>query len=171
MLRSRPIRIAVNLCLTGALLFSNGGFSPAIASVCETTASSSAHCSGCGHCLVEHPGAPCGCCSRQQHQLAAKQKVARPKSCCHPSPAAAQTGSPSNVAKVNACHCGHGPQPAAPTSQDRVEVEQILKLAPQPICSPLSGADQTALAAVLRQSHTQFRLPHASQQLLCIWRI
>jgi hypothetical protein len=168
---SLPIRLAVNLCLIGALLLAQGGFDTAISLACQSAASSSANCSCCGCCALKHDGSRCDCCSKQQVKPAASQRVAQPKSCCQSSPTAVEAGCESDLPEINVCLCGHRSRPTAPASQYRIDVEQLLKLTPKPITSLLSLADGAATRAGVSRSQPLFLVPHAAQRLLCTWQI
>lgn len=174
MLKSHSIRLAVNLCLIGAMLLSYGGIAPAIASACQTSASTTAKCAGCGHCDVEHEGGRCGCCSKKNHNPAKEEKKAPQKGCCHNSNATDKESNESEESDsqgVSACLCGQGSQPAVPAPQTRIDLEQVLKLAPKLFSSLLSLDDNKSSRTIVSRSQPLFLLPHASQRLLCIWLI
>jgi len=170
MLKSHPIRLAVNLCLIGALLLSHGGFGPAIASACQASAITSAKCAGCGNCAVESEGARCGCCSKKGNEAPAKQQHAQNHGCCHESPATDESNNDSDSDGVGACLCGQGSQPAVPASQSRVDVEQVVKLATN-LVSTLGSDDYAAARSVVNWSESLILLPRDSQRRLCIWLI
>lgn len=171
MLRSRPIRLAVNLCLIGALLLSHNGFGTAIASTCQTTASTSTKCSGCGHCAVDGEGARCGCRKKQGHTPATEKQHSQHKGCCSKKSVADETNHQSHSSDVGACLCGQGSLPAVPASQSRVDIKQVLKLAPKPRSTSLSLDAYTPSRASAGRSQPLFLMPHASQRLLCSWLI
>lgn len=165
MLKSYPIRFAVNLCLVAALLVSPGSYGSAQAAVCQENASTTAKCAGCGHCSVDNEGSRCGCCCRKNRKDLLEKRPA--KSCCQETP---DSGS-SESSSVGVCLCGTGSQPAVPASQNRLEVEQILKLAPRQLSFTMQSGGDSATRRASILSPPKFLLPHAAQRLLCMWLI
>ena len=165
MWKSYPIRFAVNLCLATALLLSPGTVGPAYASECNKDASNKTLCSGCGKCSVADHGGRCGCCSNKQRQPVVNHEAE--KSCCRK----AAKGEDKESTPVASCLCGKAPQPATPGSQNRVPIEQLVKLSAKGV-APFSRFDEDPafLAGVLLSPHGTIP-PRASQRLLCVWLI
>lgn len=175
--KSRSIRIAVNLCVIGALLMPSGGMQPAKAAKCNATASSEAVCEGCGHCRVSTPGERCGCCATAPPKQALKAGVRTAKGCCHqPTSASMQRQtkhSGNNRTKTSgACLCGSEPQPPAPIPNNRRVDEQLVKLllAAPPLGFAAAACDPSDLT-VEHYSAPPSHRPHDSQRRLCVWRI
>ena len=172
MLKSAPIRLAVNLCLIGALLLSQGGIFTAIASACEVTASGAAKCSGCGHCEVASMGERCGCCSKKRSQPAHEHTKAAKKSCCHSSPATPSANPlPQETEQqgFSACFCGLDSEPAVPASDGRVEIELLIKAAPKRTSLAIPVDLASANRASSRFLEPVPLLPRFSQRQFCIW--
>ncbi len=174
MLKSAPIRLAVNLCLIGALLLSQGGVFTAIASACEVTACGTATCSGCGHCEVESDGERCGCCSKKRQQPAHERTKATKKACCHSSPAVPATSIEQQETEpqgFSACFCGLDSEPAVPASEGRIAIEQVIKAAPKRAAPAVPLDVASANRATSRFLEPVPLLPRFSQRQLCIWII
>lgn len=174
MLKSAPIRFAVNLCLIGALLLSQGGVFTAIASACEVTASGTAKCSGCGHCEVESESERCGCCSKKCQQPAREHTKATKKAYCHSSPATPSANPlPQEPEQqgFSACFCGLDSEPAVPASDGRVEIELLIKAAPKRASLAIPVDLASANRASSRFLEPVPLLPRFSQRQLCIWII
>ena len=179
MLRSRPIRLAVNLCLTGALLLGQALPAQAVRVECQQTASAEHKCSGCGHCKVAEVGDRCGCCcGGHTDQAAARESTPSKHGCCASKKSQAagtdssQSTEPEAPAVASACLCGQAPPPKAPPQESRTGAEQLVKLAAasEP-ASRLYPTEPPKLA--LRSRYTDPPAPphHAVQRLLCIWLI
>ena len=173
MLKSHPIRLAVNLFLIGAISLTHGGIAPAIASACQSSASTTAKCSGCGHCDVGHEGDKCGCCSKTDSKPAQEKKLPKRKGCCSGSSDAAtdEASQESESNDVSACFCSQGSPPAIPASQNRIDIEQVLRLTSEPTSVLNPPDDGKSSLAISSRSQPIFLVPHASQRLLCIWLI
>lgn len=170
---SRSIRLAVNLFLIGAISLTQGGIAPALASACKSSASTTAKCSGCGHCDVEHEGEHCGCCSRKKSKPSQEKKLPKKKGCCSGSSDASEgKANPEPESNdLSACFCGQSSPPAVPASQTRVDVEQVLRLASEPTSILIPCVDSKSALDISSRSQPIFLVPHASQRLLCIWLI
>lgn len=179
MLRSRPIRLAVNLCLTGALLLGQTVPAHAVRAECQQTASAENNCSGCGHCKVTEAGERCGCCCGEHaHQAPAKEPAPPTHSCCGTKQSRADDSSssqpPEAVAPVvaKACLCGQAPPPTAPPQESRTGAEQLVKLATasEP-GSRLCPSEPPQLTSRSRYAAPPSPPRHSVQRLLCIWLI
>lgn len=179
MLQSRPIRLAVSLCLTGALLLGQTVPAHAVRGECNQTESAEHKCSGCGHCKVAEAGDHCGCCcGGHAHQAPARESTPPAHRCCgvkKPQAYQADSGQltePIAPVVARACLCGRTPPPTAPPQESRNGTEQLVKLsaASEPP-SRLHSAEPPQLP--LRSRYAAPPLPphHAVQRLLCIWLI
>ena len=158
MLKSRSIRLAVNLCVIGALLLPGDAFLPvfgqsAIESSCESSASNEPTCEGCGHCQVSKPGDRCGCCAKCHQELDAKDV--------------------DRTAAEGVCLCGSDSLPAVPVTPSRSTSEEVVRLL---VCSSVKGSFEAAgsVSLVFSGGHSPAPLsllPRDSQRRLCVWRI
>lgn len=173
MLKFHSIRLAVNLFLIGAISLTHGGIAPALASACQSSASTTAKCSGCGHCDVEHEGDHCGCCSKTNKKPPQEKELPKRKGCCSGSSDTASDNASQEPESndVSACFCGQGSPPAIPASQNRIDVEQVLRLASEPTSVLIPPDDGKSSQNISSRSQPIFLVQHASQRLLCIWLI
>lgn len=175
MLKSRSVRLAVNLCVIVALLLPSSGGQPASAAECGPTASTEV-CEGCGRCHVSHRGEHCGCCCKR-HSAKSPSKLADKgisdgKSCCHTPdtklPRDKQQAEPSKVL----CLCGGQSTPAVPAQQNRSASERLVKLLSLgPVVSGVPLALDGNSPVLSRPNAPASLSPHEVQQRLCVWRI
>ena len=186
MLKSRSIRVAVNLCVIGVLLMPSGGMTVANAANCDSLASSEATCSGCGHCQVSKPEERCGCCKRE-HQESSQAAIAASTEggCCHsqnPLQKTAAAGvheSPNrDLSKKNSpheyegvCLCASAPQPAVPPSPNRLTNEQLVKLLLLDVMGFAENDSAPPHFSMERFSVAPSFESRDSQRRLCVWRI
>lgn len=165
MIKSRSIRIAVNLCVTVALLLPGSSFGNSLTSPCELNASSEAKCKGCGHCSVSSPGQRCGCCCK-------KKDTSHQESGCQSSSRSLAAKKNNSGSSQGVCLCKADKQPAIPASQCRSLFEQILQLRHFASTS-LSASAADAMHSCTMEGHCvpTSLLPRDSQRLLCVWRI
>lgn len=165
MLKSYPFRLAVNLCLVGALLLSPVGIGSTSAAPCQASASNAAKCTGCGTCSAARDGSCCGCCCKESRTTASKPSPT--KSCCQKNSKTEESQS----AILGVCLCGKSIPPAVPNSQYRIDVEQVLKLA-QALGTTLPTSVEDTLDCLATSWSPPTSLPpRTSQRLLCIWLI
>ena len=164
MVKYRSIRIAVNLCLTGAFLLPGTSFGKSPAPACDSTASKSEKCEGCGQCTVSSSGERCGCCC---------QKPAPPAHHhgWHASHVADHVKQSKAGTSHGVCFCGTDPQPAAPASQSRAFAEQLVKVRLIAFTNHFASATDALFNMCVEQSAPPSLLPRDSQRLLCVWRI
>lgn len=163
------------------------GIPVAGAASCETSASSEATCSGCGHCQVSKPGERCGCCARK-HQKPVQEATTEPKNagCCHRSPINSQKNSAAQVEEspkagspkedlsnesYGVCLCAGPSQPAVPTSSHRLATEQLVKLLLLDVTGFAESDSAPPRLAIGRLSIPPDFEPRDSQRRLCVWRI
>ena len=157
-LQSRSIRLAVNLCVIGALLLPNGGLRAASGSNCHEVASSTACCEGCGHCSVEQLGTRCGCCSTQR------------KGCCHSHGAKDSTDREPRKEDKGICLCNPSPLPTAPAPTSRTSVEQLVHLLTT-TADRFVRTEEASARSTGDPSAPSSLLPLNTQRQLCVWRI
>ncbi|QDV78331.1 hypothetical protein K2D_19380 [Planctomycetes bacterium K2D] len=201
MLKSRSFRLAVNLCVTGALLVPVGSGGRVLGNHCDALASSgiangvvvngtvpskNAVCVGCGHCPVSHQGDFCGCCRKKPTPLARTADSHHGHSghdgdsCSghsiaydhRPLVAVAQSSNESFRDELGVCLCGHEPEPAIPAPRNGTANDQLAQML---LLASASGI-VTAEAPPLWQSTAPHPappslLPRDSQRRLCVWRI
>jgi len=175
--KSRSIRIAVNLCVIGALLMPSGGMQPAQAAKCTATASGATVCEGCGHCRINTPGERCGCCATAPPKQAPVAKARTVKGGCHQTsdakkPYEVQHSDINGTKTSGVCLCGGEPQPPAPIPNNRRVDEQLVKLLST--VAPLGFAEAACDPSDLTVEHYSAppsHRPHDSQRRLCVWRI
>ena len=172
MLKSRSIRIAVNLCVTGSLLLPGGGIGLAGTVSCHASASTMEKCAGCGRCSVSEKSLRCDCCSRTRQAAVAQLTSSQARGCCHPTPDQATSDAAMPEKDHGICICGLDPQPARPVPNDRSETEQHVKLllASATVAFVVTTDDRTLLASH-GGSHSPTFSPRDSQRQLCVWLI
>lgn len=172
-LKSRSIRIAVNVCVIGALLLlPSSGYRTTSAADCDAAVSGTATCQGCGNCSVSKSGESCGCCCRKPTTRPAKVKPSESKGCCkHSSSSPAQSEEASSE-HLGVCLCGQQQQPKAPAPQNRSGPERLIQvLMNAPAVDDLPVDNMTRGSLVEQVAGPPFLLPHDSQRRLCIWLI
>lgn len=169
MRKSRPVRIAVNLCVIGALLTYAGVWIYPAAG-CDASVASVAKCRGCGHCTVSEPGERCTCCC-QQAKPRIQSSVSK-KSCCH-RPAdldVAQGNSPESTHQI--CNCGHRTEPAVPVPAGQFSMDRLVQLLlAGPTSKVVVALNDGTLDWSEREGAASSLLPRDSQRRLCVWLI
>lgn len=171
-LKSRSIRIAVNVCVIGALLFPGVGYRTAFSAECDAVVSGTAKCHGCGNCPVSYPGESCGCCCSKPATRPVAVRPSESKRCCkHSSSPPAQEKEASSE-HLGVCLCGQQPQPKAPVPQNRSGPERLIQvLVTMPAFDDLPVDNMTRGSLIEQATGPPFLLPHDSQRRLCIWLI
>ena len=173
LIKSRSVRIAVNVCVIGSLLVPNAALGTAFASDCDSAVASIHKCEGCGHCSVASSDDRCGCCRKNSARSAESTKTCCTKEkCCGTSAAALSADDDSTETEVDSCQCGRSPQPSTPPPPTRSAAEELTEI--------------LSVSAVMYVCHvhgeTQFSsqeldfvplslVPRDSQRHLCVWRI
>lgn len=171
MLKSRSIRVAVNLCVIGAILVSMAAMAGGVRDRCGNQFASKQTCPGCGCCAVLDHGVRCQCCDNAQ-PTGDRQPGSSQMACCSKKQSA--TVKPDrNTGVPGICMCGKSvPQPAVPSRHGRTATEQLV-----PTCLPgypmsvSIGLDLTPRASLWEDSAPSLLLPRDAQRRLCVWRI
>lgn len=170
---SRSVRLAVNLCVIGALLVPNPAMRTATASACDSGIASTQKCEGCGRCSIASDGDRCGCCQQQPARIAKPaQTCCSGKSHCGSSPAASSNVRDSTVAEVCSCNCGRTPEPTAPAPPTRSAAEKLTELLMAPTAIHVSHShDEQHCSPRELEIVPLTLLPLDTQRQLCVWCI
>lgn len=169
MFKSRPARLAVSLCVTGALLLPLAGMSAGPRTHCANEVASTTTCPGCGSCSVA-AGERCCCCQHAETATPRKSASAASGCCSDEHSAIADNASSTNLPEV--CMCGgEDSVPAAPAPEGRTTVEQLI--AKLLLTSPLvaSSPRESTTPTSWEDSAPPALLPRDAQRRLCVWRI
>ena len=172
MLKSRSIRVAVNLCVIGALITPVAGIRGYVQDECGEQVASTATCSGCGCCSVSHKGDRCGCCSHAGSSREVKQASAS-TTCC-PEDDLGQSAAEETTDALGICMCGTAdPSPAVPPAEGRTASELLVRtlLSGHPSLLVVHDSDAPLLATSLGESAPPLLLPRDAQRRLGVWRI
>jgi hypothetical protein len=170
--KSRLIRLVVNLCVIGTLLFPGGGIRAASGAACDAAVNSTAKCPGCGHCSTSTSGECCGCCCKKRIARVAKVKPAERKACCKRSSVSSPSEQTAPTEHWGVCLCGHESQPAAPVPQNRSAPERLVRmLLTSPAIDIVATTDGTPGSYAEQAFGPPSLLPRDSQRRLCIWLI
>ncbi len=177
MLLSRSSRLAVSLCVIGALLLPHALPLAARASACQQSAVGVSTCSGCGSCRVSESGARCHCCCSTTSKTHDHERPVAPRGCCgakviqQTSRSAVRDASPVKELEVGVCLCAKVPAPAPPAPDSRTASELLITL---PGSAPTLGVVSLQPPTGHRLSSRSAPLEsirHPVQRLLCIWLI
>ncbi len=165
MLKSRSIRIAVNLCVTVALLMPGNVSGMVGSDSCAVDASKPASCSRCCHCSINEPGERCGCCCKKPAPRADEAN------CCK-SRSSQQASKPSPPSYQGICTCAAEQRPGAPAPQGRSILEQLVQIRSMG-CGDLITTPCDPKFSLIAEDRfsSPALLPRDSLRLLCIWRI
>lgn len=172
MLKSRPIRFAVNLCVIGALIAPVAGLGGFVQDECGDQAASGATCPGCGCCAVHHAGDRCGCCSGTQASDSTSQDSAA-EGCC-PEGDSSEAAMEAPQEELGVCMCGTAaPQPAVPPVDGRPASELLVQTLvlghpSDMVCVDTGGPSS---AHFQEDAAPPSLLPRDAQRRLGVWRI
>lgn len=172
MLKSRSIRVAVNVCVIGALIAPVAGIRVYVQDECGEQVASTVTCSGCGHCSVPHAGDRCGCCSHAGDSRQAKQ-ASGSMACC-PEEDLGQSAAEEATDALGICMCGTAdPGPAVPPAEGRTASELLVRtlLLGHPSLLVVHVTDAPLLATSWGESAPPLLLPRDAQRRLGVWRI
>lgn len=171
--KSRSVRIAVNVCVIGALLVPNPALGTAFAGDCDSTIASTHKCEGCGRCSVADTGDRCVCCRKNPVRSVEPAKTCcTKKKCCRSTAAALSPNKNSTEAEVSSCQCGRSPQPTTPPPPTRSAAEKLTEL--------ISASAVLYVSHICGESHFSSHelefvplilLSRDTQRHLCVWRI
>jgi hypothetical protein len=181
MLLSRPSRLAVSLCVIGALLLPHALPLAARASACQQSAVSVSTCAGCGSCRVSESGTRCRCCCSATSKSRDHERPVSARGCCGAKPAqqssrsvvsgASPSKSPSNELEAGVCLCGKGPTPAPPAPDSRTAAELLIALPGSGAALGVVSLHPPAARRLSLRSAPLESIRHPVQRLLCIWLI
>ena len=157
MLKSRPIRLAVNLCVIGALLLSPGGLAIGATGACDAKP-------GCDCCSAEAERTGCCCCCSKR----LKQTAPR-KSCCQSDPVAPnsdQGDEDSSSGDCSVCLCGADSRPATPPAERRADSQQLIKLSLATVAALVEPEDSTKYGSRTAAYEPPYLLPRDALRLL-----
>ncbi|QDU57918.1 hypothetical protein Pan181_41410 [Aeoliella mucimassa] len=170
-MKSRSFRLAVNLCVTGALLLPAAGLPAATRMDCEAQPAESTTCQGCGCCAVNGPDDRCCCCGPPK-QATAKPEQDLAKSCCEQESLNTEQ---KDVAPelLDVCTCGLSDRvPAIPSPEQQPVAQQlVLKLTMVGDSLALCNDEACKLPTGRQESLSATLLSDGAQQRLCVWRI
>ena len=173
LIKSCSVRIAVNVCVIGALLVPNPALGTAFASDCDSAVASTHKCDGCGRCSVANSDDRCGCCRKNSARSAETAKTCcMKKKCCGRSAAALLADNDSTETEVGSCQCGRSPQPTTPPPPTRSATEkltEILSVSAAISVSHIHGESQLTTQEL--EFFPLSLVPRDSQRHLCVWRI
>jgi hypothetical protein len=159
------IRIAVNLCLTAAMVSQPMAIVAAQGTCAQGSSSGSCCetktvCTACKCCEVQSDGKLCGCCGVDEEEVGGcrTKKVTKPLD--------------DELVSFSSCRCGINSEPFAPTPH-RVPVTQnhdLVVVAYLDHVGSDAGLPVQPDRAVSRLAIVKLS-PHFSQRFLCIWRI
>ncbi len=173
LIKSRSVRIAVNVCVIGALLVPYTALGATLTSACDSAIASTHKCEGCGRCSVANTGDRCSCCQKRPARNAKPDKTCCIKQkCCNSSTAALSANMDSTQSEIGSCQCGRRPQPTTPPLPTRSAAEKLNEL--------------LSVSAVIHVCHVDGEAQFSTQDLeiipltllpldslrhLCVWRI
>ena len=173
LIKSHPVRIAVNVCVIGALLVPNSALGTVFASNCDSAVASTHKCEGCGRCSVANSGDRCGCCRKNSARSAEPAKTCcTKKKCCGTSAAALSADNKSTESEVGSCQCGRSPQPTTPPLPTRSATEKLTEMLS--VSAAISVGHIHGESQFTSQELEFFPLslvPRDTQRHLCVWRI
>ena len=173
LIKSRSVRIAVNVCVIGALLVPNAALGTAFASDCDSAVASTQKCVGCGRCSVANAGDRCGCCRKTPaHSAEPAKTCCSARSCCSRSAGTLSADKDSTEAEVDSCQCGRSPQPTTPPPPTRTAAEKLTELLSVSAVIYISLVHDEAQFSSQELEFVPLRLrPRDTQRHLCVWRI
>ena len=171
MIKTFSTRLAVNLCLIGAILLPHVVLSSSYANSCQSSASKSSDASNC-RCASLGRRKLSGCCCRQRAKLSAAVSCSQPptRACCAKRKTQIKPKQAQPSAPVVTCLCSRNIPPATPNSGNRVDLQQQSKQ----LCNSITSIFKFCASDHSNFYHTisvAFLTSTESQQHLCKWQL